>query len=116
MTIQSKQWYTKTSRLVNSFANRSIGRRSSDLVLTTRSSARQPLESNFKYSWLEISRCQLIGGLRQDDHGFPRFATQGFCDGYGSYGTVRLLHSWVYSVDLGSKRRMSGITLSSNMV
>src|SRR5204862_7954764 len=26
MTIRSKQWYTKTSRLSNSFANNSIGR------------------------------------------------------------------------------------------
>src|SRR6266404_5493161 len=48
MTMRSKQWYTKTSRLANSFAKSSIGRRSSDLVSTTRSSARRPVESKFQ--------------------------------------------------------------------
>src|SRR2546421_13095022 len=48
MTIRWKQWYTKTSRLENSFAKTSIGRRSSDLVSTTRSSARRPVESKFQ--------------------------------------------------------------------
>src|SRR5437879_9229288 len=48
MTMRSKQWYTKTSSLANSFAKSSIGRRSSDLVSTTRSSARRPVESKFQ--------------------------------------------------------------------
>src|ERR1700692_4766961 len=48
MTMRSKQWYTKTSRLENSFAKSSIGRRSSDLVSTTRSSTRRPVESKFQ--------------------------------------------------------------------
>src|SRR5438034_408052 len=48
MTMRSKQWYTKTSRLEYSFAKSSIGRRSSDRVLTTRSSVRQPVESKFQ--------------------------------------------------------------------
>src|SRR6266496_1399293 len=48
MTMRSKQWYTKTSRLEYSFAKSSIGRRSSDRVLTTRSSVRRPVESKFQ--------------------------------------------------------------------
>src|SRR5207253_9669460 len=48
MTMRSKQWYTKTSRLEYSFAKGSIGRRSSDRVLTTRSSVRRPVESKFQ--------------------------------------------------------------------
>src|SRR5262249_45859932 len=54
MTIRSKQWYTKTSRLENSFAKSSIGRQSFDLVWTTRSSAERPVESKFQISWLEF--------------------------------------------------------------
>src|SRR5215470_5452780 len=45
MTMRSKQWYTKTSRLWNSFANNSIGRLL-DRASATRSSARRPVESN----------------------------------------------------------------------
>ena len=45
MTIRSKQWYTKTSRLSNSFANSSIGRLP-DPDSATRSSAGRPVESN----------------------------------------------------------------------
>jgi hypothetical protein len=39
MTMRSKQWYTKTSRLSNSFANNSIGRLP-DPASATRSSAK----------------------------------------------------------------------------
>ena len=46
--MRSKQWYTKTSRLEYSFAKSYIGRRSSDRVLTTRSSVRRPVESKFQ--------------------------------------------------------------------
>ena len=35
MTMRSKQWYTKTSRLSNSFANNSIGRPPGFCVRTT---------------------------------------------------------------------------------
>src|SRR5215472_16931108 len=45
MTTRSKQWYTKTSRLSNSFANNSIGCLL-DFVSATKSSARRPVESN----------------------------------------------------------------------
>src|SRR5882724_9710011 len=45
MTMRSKQWYTKTSRLSNSFANNSISRLL-DFALATRSSVRRPTESN----------------------------------------------------------------------
>src|SRR6266436_5035815 len=44
MTMRSKQWYTKTSRLSNSFANNSIGRLP-DRASATRSSARRSVES-----------------------------------------------------------------------
>src|SRR6266851_3683814 len=50
MTMRSKQWYTKTSRLEYSFANSSIGRRPSNRFLTTRSSDRRPVESKFQIS------------------------------------------------------------------
>src|ERR1700674_856853 len=50
MTMRSKQWYTKTSRLEYSFAKSSIGRRSSNRFLTTRSSDRRPVESKFQIS------------------------------------------------------------------
>src|SRR5215471_17831174 len=45
MTMRSKQWYTKTSRLSNSFANNSIGCLPG-FCSATRSSARRPVESN----------------------------------------------------------------------
>src|SRR5215831_1369341 len=44
MTTRSKQWYTKTSRLSNSFANNSIGCLLC-FVSATKSSARRPVES-----------------------------------------------------------------------
>src|SRR6266849_7569341 len=50
MTMRSKQWYTKTSRLEYSFAKSSIGRRPSNRSLTTRSSDRRPVESKFQIS------------------------------------------------------------------
>src|SRR5579859_5241625 len=50
MTMRSKQWYTKTSRLEYSFAKSSIGRRSSNRFLAIRSSDRRPLESKFQIS------------------------------------------------------------------
>src|ERR1700704_3424579 len=56
MRMRSKQWYTKTSRLEYSFAKSSIGRRSSDRVLTTRSSVRRPVESKFQISLASFSR------------------------------------------------------------
>src|SRR3982074_1639031 len=55
MTIRSKQWYTKTSRLEYSFAKSSIGRRSSDPVLTTRSSVRRPVDSKFQIFLARLS-------------------------------------------------------------
>src|SRR5450759_911572 len=44
MTTRSKQWYIKTSRLWNSFANNSIGRLP-DPASATRSSVKRPMES-----------------------------------------------------------------------
>src|SRR6516164_11071238 len=44
MTIRSKQWYTKASRLANSLAKVSIGRLPVVLASATRSSARRPVE------------------------------------------------------------------------
>src|ERR1700694_529485 len=61
MTMRSKQWYTKTSRLEYSFAKSSIGRRSSDRVLTTRSSVRRPVESKFQICLASPSRQIRIG-------------------------------------------------------
>src|ERR1022692_3783561 len=64
MTIRSKQWYTKTSRLEYSFAKSSIGRRSSDRVWTTRSSVRRPVESKFQIFLASINppQVQSTGG------------------------------------------------------
>src|SRR6266498_1172184 len=44
MTMRSKQWYTKTSRLSNSFANNSIGRLL-NFASQTKSSVRRLVES-----------------------------------------------------------------------
>src|SRR5690242_11856083 len=44
MTMRSKQWYTITSKLSNSFANNSIGRLPGSCV-ATRSSVKRPVES-----------------------------------------------------------------------
>src|SRR5947207_2896234 len=44
MTMRSKEWYTKTSKLANSLANNSIGRLL-DFASATRSSVRRPVES-----------------------------------------------------------------------
>src|SRR4030095_8298741 len=46
MTMRSKQWYTETIRLSNSFAKNSIGRFLSRLCCRNRSSARRPVESS----------------------------------------------------------------------
>src|SRR5258707_14918636 len=68
MTIRSKQWYTKTSRLEYSFAKSSIGRRSSDRFLTTRSSVRRPVESKFQISLASFRdrASQLASEIRKD--------------------------------------------------
>src|ERR1700730_4754462 len=54
MTMRSKQWYTKTSRLPNSFVNVSIGRppRIGSRQHDHRSDDRGI--QNFKYVWLEL--------------------------------------------------------------
>src|SRR6266478_756039 len=44
MTMRSKQWYTKASRLANSLVKGSIGPLLDALALTTRSSDRGPVE------------------------------------------------------------------------
>src|SRR5437868_7543371 len=52
MTIRSKQWYTKTSRLPNSFVNVSIGR--PPLIRSRQHDHRSDgrWSQNFKYIWL----------------------------------------------------------------
>src|ERR1700682_5072772 len=64
MTMRSKQWYTKTSRLEYSFAKSSIGRRSSNRFLTTRSSDRRPVESKFQISLasLDLMEVRRVAG------------------------------------------------------
>src|SRR5438552_12392170 len=54
MTIRSKQWYTKTSRLPNSFVNVSIGR--PPLIRSRQHDHRSDgrWSQNFKYIWLDI--------------------------------------------------------------
>ena len=68
--MRSKQWYTKISRLENSFANNSIGRLL-DFALATKSSVRRPVESNApggpgERRWItgekEAGRRELAGG------------------------------------------------------
>src|ERR1700738_4782649 len=55
MTIRSKQWYTNTSRLPNSFVNVSIGRPSwiKSRQQDHRSDGRW--SQNFKYVWLDFA-------------------------------------------------------------
>src|SRR5229473_3507116 len=54
MTMRSKQWYTKTSRLPNSFVNVSIGR--PPLIRSRQHDHRSDgrWSQNFKYIWLGI--------------------------------------------------------------
>src|SRR5205814_3430591 len=55
MTIRSKQWYTKTSRLPNSFVNVSIGR--PPLIRSRQHDHRSDgrWSQNFKYIWLGLT-------------------------------------------------------------
>src|SRR5438105_9047067 len=64
MTIRSKQWYTKTSRLPNSFVNVSIGR--PPLIRSRQHDHRSDgrWSQNFKYIWLAIIP---LGGPYFDD-------------------------------------------------
>src|ERR1700680_1509681 len=59
MTMRSKQWYTKTSRLPNSFVNVSIGRppQIRSCQHDHRSDGRW--SQNFKYVWLAVRRQSL---------------------------------------------------------
>src|SRR5437870_4335825 len=54
MTMRSKQWYTKTSRLLNSFVKLSIGRRPPFLPDTKIIEQTTGGNQNFKYFWLEF--------------------------------------------------------------
>src|SRR6266849_10965208 len=60
MTIRSKQWYTKTSRLPNSFVNVSIGR--PPLIRSRQHDHRSDgrWSQNFKYIWLALSSVPLV--------------------------------------------------------
>src|ERR1700730_17226404 len=59
MTIRSKQWYTNTSRLPNSFVNVSIGR--PPLIESRQQDHRSDgrWSQNFKYVWLAVWRRNL---------------------------------------------------------
>src|SRR5438105_13580486 len=59
MTIRSKQWYTKTSRLPNSFVNVSIGR--PPLIRSRQHDHRSDgrWSQNFKYIWLGLFVSQM---------------------------------------------------------
>src|SRR5213595_341217 len=67
MTIRSKQWYTKTSRLPNSFVNVSIGR--PPLIRSRQHDHRSDgrWSQNFKYIWLELKH-QTQELLRRGSH------------------------------------------------
>src|SRR5438046_10670420 len=62
MTIRSKQWYTKTSRLPNSFVNVSIGR--PPLIRSRQHDHRSDgrWSQNFKYIWLVLG----VSALNRD--------------------------------------------------
>jgi len=63
--MRSKQWYTKTSKLSNSFANNSIGRLPG-FASATRSSVRRPVESTSWRSGLGERRFSTVEKRRLD--------------------------------------------------
>src|SRR5579862_5052440 len=79
MTMRSKQWYTNTSRLPNSFVNVSIGR--PPLIESRQQDHRSDgrWSQNFKYVWLGFgtSPRPLSDYLHISAHGSPFPATAG---------------------------------------
>src|SRR5579862_3313739 len=68
MTMRSKQWYTNTSRLANSFVNVSIGR--PPLIESRQQDHRSDgrWSQNFKYVWLVLRLFDLAAGLVLPGH------------------------------------------------
>src|ERR1700676_2860804 len=66
MTMRSKQWYTNTSRLPNSFVNVSIGR--PPLIQSRQQDHRSDgrWSQNFKYVWLVLSYLSRVSLISPD--------------------------------------------------
>src|SRR5437867_1116838 len=88
MTRRSKQWYTKTSRLENSFAKSSIGR--SPGILPWKQDHRSDDRWSQKAAWPKAGRNGGAGSVREER--VPRERNRRF----GSLGLQKLHQDWIF--------------------